>query len=54
MEKKVNYTGTHPHAHNKGGKLGAMKSLMETKHFGAKRRSRHERALDKAQGKKAF
>lgn len=47
MEKKINYTGTHAHSHNKGGQVGALKGLIATKYFGAKRRSRHEKALDK-------
>lgn len=41
-------TNQHEHSHNKGGKLGALKGLMETKHFGAKPRARHENVKAKA------
>jgi hypothetical protein len=34
--------------HNKGGQLGALKGLMETKHFGAKHGTRHNNAKTKA------
>ena len=38
--------------HNKGGKLGALKGLMNTKYFGAKHGARHEAAQNKALRKK--
>lgn len=46
--KKINYTGEHDHSHNKGGKIGALKGLMYTKHFGAKHGARHDSAKSKA------
>ncbi len=46
--KNINYTGRHEHSHNKGGLIGAIKGLQETKHFGAKPRARHNDAKKKA------
>ena len=51
MAKKVVRTGRHEHAHNKGGMIGELKGLMETKHFGAKHGARHKAAQLKAQHK---
>ena len=42
------YSDKNPHAHNKGGAIGALKGLMETKHFGAKHGARHKAAKNKA------
>lgn len=44
---KVNYIGGHEHAHNKGGQVGALKGLQNTKHFGAKKGARRESAIKK-------
>lgn len=33
--------------HNKGGQIGALKGLMNTKHFGAKKGARRESAIKK-------
>lgn len=54
MAKKVNYTGTHKHSHSKGGLMGELKGLQETKHFGSKRRSRHKMAQRIAKGEDVF
>ena len=37
LKKKVNYTGTHEHSHHKGGLMGALKGLQNTKHYGVKK-----------------
>jgi len=38
--------------HNKDGQLGALKGLMYTKHFGAKKGARRAEAMKKALYKK--
>lgn len=43
--KKINYTGTHEHSHHKGGLMGALKGLQNTKYYGIKRRERHKDAI---------
>lgn len=54
MAKKVNYTGKHAHSHNKQGLMGELKGLQETRHFGAKRRTRHKMAQRIAKGEDVF
>jgi hypothetical protein len=54
MAKKVNYTGKHAHSHSKGGLMGELKGLQGTKHFGAKRRTRHKMAQRISKGEDVF
>lgn len=56
--KKVNYTGTHEHSHNKGGLLGELKGLQHAKHYGIKsgqlKKWRKEESQQKKRGELPF